>query len=125
MFGSRKSRWRCQTKAKHGLMVKTQETGNTINKHSIKIPAKSIHIAELVFLKIDLYKMNLLLALRDKIRYFGATFGTFLGNFGHFFCIFSDNFNSTYFLDNYHFIFSMGKFIWTKNLIMKVRTVRL
>lgn len=66
-------------------MVKTQETGNTINKHSIKIPAKSIHIAELVFLKIDLYKMNLLLALRDKIRYFGATFGTFLGNFGHFF----------------------------------------
>lgn len=54
----------------------------------MEIPPKPINIDILVFLKVDIYDMNLLQAFRNKIRYFGATFGIFLGKswaiFGHF-----------------------------------------
>ena len=61
---------------------------NTIAKHSIEIPQKPIHIGVLVFMEVHLYNMNLLLALQNKIKYFGATFGTFLRTFGQFLSIF-------------------------------------
>ena len=58
---------------------------------------KPIHMRELVFLKVDLYELNLFLAFPDKITYLGATFGTFFGNFGKFLgtVFFSNNFSFT------------------------------
>ena len=115
-----------QSGAEHGL-IKTQETGhktqllNILLKFLFMSVKKPIHIRELVFLKVDLYKLNLFLLFPDKISYFGATFGTFFGNFGKFLgtVFFSNNFSFTQLLDNYHFKFGIGKFIWTKKLIMR------
>ena len=47
----------------YDLMAKARETGHiTVTKHSIEAPPKPVHIGILVFLRVDLYNMNLLLA---------------------------------------------------------------
>ena len=77
---------------------------NTIPKYSIEILPKPFHIDVLVFLKIDSYHMKLFLAFTNKVRYFGATFGTL----GIFLNIFSNNLRFTHFLD---FVLGMGEVI--------------
>ena len=95
---------------------------NTITKHSTEMFSKSIHIGILVFLKVDLFDMNLFLAFQNKIRYFRATFGTyFLGLLGNSCVFFGKSFSFSYISDNYHYRLGTGKSIWNKQSTDKVR----
>ena len=94
-------------------------TYNTITKHFIVKPTKSIHITMLVLLKVDFSNINLFFAFRNKIRYFNTTCDTLLRwTLGNSESVFRKNFSFinvfVQFFDSYHFKFGMRKIMWRK-----------